>query len=98
MGLLKDIENDTGVVVGYWKINSVVVDMENLSMRVRINGYLNKQAFADGKSVIESRDRVFFGAENPFSSATGSNPMVSLIYQITQSLPEFADSIYDGEL
>jgi len=98
MGLLKDIDTDTGVVVSYWKINTVIVDMAIKSMRVKIDGYLNKQACLDGKSAIETRERMFYGDDNPFSAATAENPVVALIYQLVQALPEFSEAVFDNEV
>lgn len=52
MNWLKDVELDTGVVVGFWVLKSINVNLVDMGARVNYFGFLNEKAFNEGKAQL----------------------------------------------
>lgn len=64
-------ELETGVVVAYWVLDRMLVNMKNGKAVVSFEGYLDQQAFCDGKSkILEKSVEIDFAAFDPNGQIT----------------------------
>lgn len=81
MGLSKAIEfNNTSITLNYWRLNSVMVDIESNRTVVRVGGYVAKADALAGKKAVHSVIREFSGAANPIGIATDPRDYQTLLY------------------
>mgnify|MGYP000986571578 CR=1 FL=1 len=52
MQIFKDVEQKTGVVVGYWEATRLTIDVLSNTARLEISGWLSKSAKDNGKDPI----------------------------------------------
>jgi hypothetical protein len=81
MGIDKQVPyGNTGIVLSYWRINFVGVDMEENSTRVRVGGYMSKSDALSGKRAVDSVHLTFSGPNNPISYTTDPRTYQDLLY------------------
>lgn len=81
MGVAKNVDfKNTGLVLGYWRINYVGVDIESNEAKVRVGGYLSKSEALAGKKAIDNITYNFFGSDNPIGLMTDPRDYQTLLY------------------
>jgi hypothetical protein len=81
MGLQKEIEyGGTGIMLNYWRINCVTVDIEAGRTVCRVGGYIEKADALAGKKAVSNVTREFVGAANPITLATDPREYQNLLY------------------
>jgi len=81
MGLMKDIEfKGTGIILSYWRVNNVCVDIEFDITEGRIGGYVSKADALAGKKSINSYSFKWVGPQNPIHLDTDPMTYQALIY------------------
>lgn len=89
MGLAKSIEfKSTGIMMTYWRINMVKVDILTNLAEVRIDGYTSKADCLLGRSPVESISREFLGMDNPITLMTDPRDYQGLLYAKFSAQPE----------
>lgn len=48
----KDVELDSGVICGFWKLLDMQVDLQSALAMVRYAGWLNQDAYNSGKEML----------------------------------------------
>lgn len=67
----KEVELETGVIVSYWVLDKTLVNMKTGKATVSFEGYLDSQAFVDGKSkVLEKSVEIDFTSFDPSGQIT----------------------------
>jgi len=88
MGLQKAIEfQNTGIVLNYWRINCVEVDIEANRSKVRVGGYISKADALAGRRAIHSVHKEFLGAQNPIGLQTDPRDYQALLYAKLVEVP-----------
>lgn len=78
MALSKDVDNNnSGVIVSYWRITKIDTDLIAKTTRVILSGYTSKSARDSGKSSVT--ERMFFWTGN-------SNPVTKIVLESGNSL------------
>jgi len=81
MGLQKAVEfANTGIILSYWRINCVEVDIEANHTRVRVGGYIAKADALAGKRAVYSITTEYSGAQNPIGLETDPREYQALLY------------------
>lgn len=96
MALIKDIENKSGVVIGYWKIISYMIEKDYLQgiaqIKMSLAGYLNKDARLANKDAVETKDFYMFPEDMP--SEVEARPY---LYAKLKTQTDFSGAIDDVE-
>jgi len=81
MGLAIDIEfKKTGIVMGYWRINMVSVDILLDQTILRIDGYISKAEALLANSPLEGIQRTYVGSQNPIGLMTDPREYQNILY------------------
>jgi len=67
MAIIKDIETKSGAIASFWRIgNQKINDLGSgkISITLFYQGWLNKEAFENGKPFIEKRQYTIEGVKN----------------------------------
>jgi hypothetical protein len=101
MGISKQVEyGNTGIVLNYWRLNFVGVDIEDNTAKCRVGGYVSKSDALAGKRAIENIHFNFSGQQNPISLATDPREYQNLLYAkiIAEGTPFNSHKLVDGEI
>jgi len=81
MGVFKELEyKNTGIMLEYWRLNCVEVDIETNVAKCRVGGYVSKADALAGKKAIENVNYTFAGSQNPINLNTDPREYQSLLY------------------
>jgi len=101
MGVAKAIEyKGTGIIINYWRINAVEVDIESNFTKCRVGGYISKTDAIMGKKAITSYNYVYSGSNNPINLVTDPREYQNLLYAkiIEDGSPFVPNKLVGGEL
>ena len=101
MGIQKSIEFDgTGIVLNYWRINCVTVDIEQNYTSCRVGGYVLKSDALAGKRAVTNINYEFRGSNNPIHIDTNPLDYNSLIYSAVVAPPSafLTNKLSGGEI
>lgn len=91
MAWLKDIENESGVVVGCWAVKSIHFNALTGKANIYYCGWVSKDAKEDGKNPVETKEFEMDASVNPQLLATAMAAVEAGILQ----LPEFDGASVD---
>jgi len=81
MGVAKSLPyKNTSIILHYWRINFVGVDIETNTTTCRVGGYISKTDALEGKAAIESLQYTFRGSDNPINMLTDPREYQNLIH------------------
>jgi len=92
MGIKKEIELNSGVVVRFWEVQTINLNVPTKALNYRVFGYITKQACIDGKDPAKVIEDTYNIADmNTFLAIKNKN-ILEITEELVLSNPIFTGS------